>query len=275
MGKIWLVITVAFLLSGCAAKMAFLNTQKTAEDVQRDRANCQSIVDASDFKDSDLKQKKFNQCMKDKGYNVVSEGQAEKIQGFKGLWVKPEVDFKAYDAIFIGKVDLSQAKIKNTNIPDTKVSDEDINNLGEEMLKRFSKALSVVMPIITDREAAAGEKFLYINLKLDNISQTNIGLNAALEVAGKFTPVPLPDGPEGVFSFEGAIVDYSNKEKLMTISDEVKSGKNSSLAGFEKFSHWQCAYNIMDYWADHLAALLAKERGQKYKSQLGFKLINF
>jgi hypothetical protein len=31
----------------------------------------------------------------------------------------------------------------------------------------------------------------------------------------------------------------------------------------------------MDYWADHLAALLAKERGQKYKSQLKLKLIDF
>jgi hypothetical protein len=263
------------LLSGCATKMAYLNTQKPAEEVKKDKTDCQAVVDSSDFKDADLKQKKFNQCMKDKGYNVVSEDKAEKIQGFKELWVKPGADFKAYEAIFIDKVDLAQVKVKNTNIPGTKVTDQDINNLGVEMLKRFSKTLSVVMPVIPDKEEAAGKKVLYLSLKLNNISQTNVGLNAALEVAGHFTPVPLPGGPEGTFSFQGVIADYSGKEELITISDECKENKNASLAGLESFERWKHAYNIMDYWADHLAALLAKERGQKYKSQLGFKLIDF
>jgi len=167
---------------------------------------------------------------------------------------------------------LSQVKVKNADIPDTKATDEDINNLGEEMLKRFSAALSVVMPVISDLKEAEGKKVIYLSLKLNGISQTNIGFNAALEVAGHFSPVPLPDGPEGVFSFEGEITDFSNKEKLITISDEVKADKNSSLVGLEKFTHWQKAYNVMDYWADHLAVLLAKERGKEYKSKLGIKL---
>ena len=273
MKKICCFLVLTILLSGCATKMAYLNTQKPAEEVQKDKADCQSIVDASDFKEPDLKQKKFDQCMKEKGYNIVSEDQAEKVQGFKELWVKPGADFKAYEAIFIDKVDLAQVKVKNANIPDAKVTDEDINNLGEEMLKRFSKALNDVMPVISDKEEAAGKKVLFISLKLNNISQTNVGLSAALQVAGQFTPIPLPGGPEGTFSFEGITSDFTGKEKLITISDEVKSGKNSSLVGFEKFSHWQKAYNIMDYWADHLAALLAKERGQKYKSKLGIKIL--
>ncbi len=272
MKNIHCLLLLVMVLSGCATKMAYLNTAKTNEEVSKDEAACNAVVDASDFKDPDLKKNKFNQCMKDKGYKVVSEDEAEKIQGFKKLWVKPGADFKAYEAIFIDKVDLSKVKVKNTNIPDTKITDEDINNLGVEMLKRFSKALSVVMPVISDKEEAAGKKVLYISLKLNNISQTNVGLSAALEVAGHFTPVPLPEGPEGTFSFEGLVVDSSGKEELITIADEVKSGKNSSLAGVEKFSHWHNAYNIMDYWADHLAALLAKERGQKYKSQLGIKI---
>lgn len=74
-------------------------------------------------------------------------------------------------------------------------------------------------------------------------------------------------------AFNRVIADSSSNEKLITISDTVKSGKNSSLAGLEKFSQWQYAYDVMDYWADNLAALLAKERGQEYKSQLGFKLL--
>lgn len=268
MRKIYLVAIVAFLSSGCAAKMAYLNTQKPLEEVKSDKVDCQAVVDASDFKDADLKQKKFDQCMKDKGYKVVSEDQAQKAQGFKGLWIKPGIDFKAYEVIFMDKVDLSQVKVKNSDIPDTKVSDEDINNLGVEMLKRFSQALEVVMPVATEKEKIAGKKAICLNLKLNNIAQTNIGLNAALGVAGQFTFVPLPGAPEGVFSFEGEIVDFSTQEKLIAISDEVKADKNSSLLGSEKFSHWQKAYNIMDYWADHLAVLLAKERGQEYKSQL-------
>jgi hypothetical protein len=256
-----LLLLVVFL-SGCATKMAYLNTAKTSDEVSKDEAACNAVVDASDFKDHDLKQKEFNRCMKNKGYNAVSEDEAEKIQGFKQLWVKPGADFKSYEAIFIDKVDLSQAK----------VTDEDRNNLGEEMLRRFSKILSAAMPVISDREETAGRKVLYISLKLNNVFQTNVGLSAALKVAGEFTPIPLPGGPEGTFSFEGIISDFSGKEKLIVISDEVKSNKNSSLAGFENFSHWQKAYNIMDYWADHLAALLAKERGEKYKSQLGIKV---
>jgi hypothetical protein len=252
--------------------MAYLNKQKPVEEVKSNKADCQKTVDTSDFKDKDLKQKKFNQCMKDKGYNVVSEEQAEKIQGLKELWIKPGVDFKVYEAIFIDKVDLAQVKVENNNIPDTKVSNDDINNLGVEMLKRFSKAVGDVMPVIPDKEKLAGKKVLLLSCKLDNIAQTNIGLNAALEVAGNFTPVPLPGAPESAFSFEGEILDYSSKEKLMTVADTVKGDKNSSLVGTENYSHWQKAYNVIDYWADHLAELLARERGTKYKSKLGIKI---
>ncbi|MBI4982737.1 MAG: DUF3313 family protein [Candidatus Omnitrophica bacterium] len=275
MRKLYFVLTLIIALSGCATKMAYLNTQKPPEEVKKDKDNCQAVVDASDFKDSGLKQKKFDQCMKEQGYNVVSEEKAEKIQGFKQLWVKQGVDFKNYEAIFIDKVDLEQVKVNNLHIPGTKVIDEDINNLGEEMLKRFSEALIVVMPVISDKEKAQDKKVLYISLKLNNISQTNVCVNAALGVAGHFSPVPLPGGPEGTFSFEGVIADYSNKEELIIISDECKESKNSSLAGLENFEKWKHAYNIMDYWADHLAALLAKERGQEYKSKLGMKLIDF
>jgi hypothetical protein len=272
MKYIYLALLLSFILTGCATKMAYLDIHRTAEEVQKDKDACEAVVNNSDFKDPDLKRNKLNQCMKDKGYNVVSEAEAEKIQGFKGLWIKPGVDFKAYEVIFIDKVDLSQVKVSNTNIPNTKVTDEDINNLGEEMLKRFSETLSVIMPVISDKEEALGKKVLYIRLKLDSIFQTNIGFNAALQVAGEVSGLPMPGGPQGTFSFEGVIADFSGQERLITISDEVKSDKNSSLAGFEKFSRWKYAYNVMDYWADHLAALLAKVRGQEYKSRLGIKI---
>ena len=156
-----------------------------------------------------------------------------------------------------------------------KVTDKDIDNLGQEMLARFSKALSVVMPVIPHKEQAAGKKVLYASLKLNSISQANVTLNATLQVAGHFSPVPLPGGPEGTFSFEGVISDYPGGERLIVISDACKESKNSSLAGLESFERWKHAYNIMDYWADHLAALLAKERGEKYKSSIGIKLIDF
>lgn len=120
--KIYCFLVFTILLAGCATKMAYLNTQKPPEEVKKDKADCQVVVDSSDFKDADLRQNKFNQCMKDKGYDVVSEEGAEKIQGFKELWVKPGADFKAYEAIFIDKVDVTQAKVKNTNIPERSAS---------------------------------------------------------------------------------------------------------------------------------------------------------
>lgn len=264
---------LCFGLNGCATEMAYVNTQRPAEQVQKDKTDCQSIVDNSDYKDHDLKQKKFNQCMQDKGYNVVSQDQAQKTQGFTEVWINPKADFKAYEAILIKDVDLAQVKIDNTNVPDTKVAEEDINNLGEEMLKRFSQTLDAVIPVIPKGKEVTGKKVLYLSLKLNKISQTDIGANTALQVIGHFTPVPLPSAPQGGFSFAGEISDYATKEKLITISDEVKADKNASLVGTEKFEKWKNAYNVLDYWADHLAALIAKERGQEYKSKLRIKII--
>jgi hypothetical protein len=265
------ILIVTMVFCGCATtETTYLNTAKSSDEIAKDKAICQAEADTSDFTDPELKQNKFNQCMKDRGYNVVSDGQAQKIQGFKELWKKPGADFKDYEAIFIDRVDTSLAKANNKQ----KATDQDIDNLGEQMLQRFSKTLGRVMPVISDREKAAGKKILYVSLKLDNISQTDVGANVALEAVGFLLPVPapLPDVSDGAFSFEGVITDYSGKEKLITISDEVKSNKNSSIMGGEKFSAWQRAYNIMDYWADRLAALLAKERGQEYKSKLGMKI---
>jgi len=264
------ILFLALAFSGCATTTTYINTSKNSDEISKDKATCEAEVNASDFTDPDLRQNKFNQCMKDKGYNVVSEAQAEKIQGFKQLWIRPQAEFKAYEAIFIDKVDVSQAKANNKQ----KVTDQDIDNLGEQMLQRFSKTLNNVVPVISDKEQAAGKKILYLSLKLNNISQTDVGANVALKAVGFLLPVPapLPGAPEGAFSFEGTIIDSSGREKLITISDEVKSDKNSSLMGGDKFSPWQRAYNIMDYWADRLAALLAKERSQEYKSRLGLKL---
>jgi len=264
------------VMSGCAAKMAYLNTQKPPEEVKKDKADCQAVADSSDFKDADLKQKKFNQCMKDKGYNVVSEDKAKKIQGFGELWIKPQADFKVYEAVYIDRVDLSQLKV-DMHLPGGKANEADINNLGEEMLKRFSKALGLVMPVMPDQKNAIGKKVLYVGLKLNKASRAQTGISTALQVAGHFTPpfTPLPDPPIGTFSFEAVFADYSSRDKLIIVSDECEKDENSSLVGLEKYERWKHAYNIMDYWSDHLAALLAKERGQKYKSRLGIKLVDF
>jgi hypothetical protein len=256
--------------------MAYLDTQKPPEEVQKDKADCQAAVDSSGLKDAGLKQKKFNQCMKDKGYDVVSEEEAEKIQGFKGLWIKPGIDFKAYAIIFLDKIDLSQTKVE-THIPGVEASQKEKNDLGEEMSKRFSQALTGIMPVVSDPKKIEERKALFVSLMLNKVPQANIGLNTGLEVVGQFTPsfVPMPDAPLGNFSFEAVIADYSTKEKLIILSDECEEDKNASFAGIENFEKWKHAYNMMDYWADHLAALLAKERGEKYKSRLGIKIVDF
>jgi hypothetical protein len=274
MFNIYYSLVLVLFLSGCAAKMAYLNTQKPPEELRKDKAACQVVVDASDFKDNDLKKNKFNQCMKDKGYDVVSEEEAEKTQGFKELWIKPAEDLKAYEAVFFDEVDVSTAVVKNTGFPLGKVGQEEMNRIGAEMLQRFSRAMSAVMPVISDGEAAQGKKVLYISLKLNTVCQTDVSLSVVLEAAGELAPVPyLPDAPEGDFVFEGQVSDYASKEKFIIMSDAVKGDKNASFVGTENFSHWQKAYNIMDYWADKLAQLIAKERGQEYNSKLGWKII--
>lgn len=268
-----LLLIFLFILSGCATKMAYLNSSKTAEDLENDKNACQAEVDNSDFKDPDLKKNKFNECMKKKDYKVVSEETAQKAQGFVEVWMKPGINLNSYEAVYIEKVDLSQIEIDKSCVPDMQVSDEDIKNLSEEMLKRFSKTINEVIPVVADKDEIASKKALVLTIKLQKIYQTKVGAGVALKVAGYFSPVPLPGGPQGVFSFKGEVADYSNKEKLLTFFDEVSSNKNSSLSGREDFSRWEHAYNVMDYWADQLAALLAKERGQKYKLKSGWKII--
>lgn len=264
------------LLSGCATKTAYLNTQRPSEEIKKDKYDCQKAVDKLSIKDEGQKRKRLNQCMKDKGYNVVSEKKARKLQGFLEVWIKPQSNFKGYEAIFIDKVGLAQLKV-DMNLPKFRASQKDIDNLGQEMYNRFSKALGFVLPVIPDEQKIAGKKVLYVRLELEKATQTNLGLNTGLQVVGQFTPpyMPLPDAPLGTFSFKGEVSDYSSREKLIVVFDECDEDDNASLAGIENFEKWKHAYNIMDYWADHLASLLTKERGQKYKSRLGIKLIDF
>jgi hypothetical protein len=280
-GKFLAVFLLAFFSCGCATKMAYLNTQKSPEEIGKDRASCQMVVDFSDFKDAGLRQKKFNQCMKDNGYKVVSADKAQKLQGFLQVWIKQGIDYKAYDAVIIEKVDLSRIRV-DTQLPGFRASQKDINTLGEEMLRRFSASLNYVIPVITDIEKAKGKRVIYVSPRFTKAAQANISASVALQVVGQFTPsfVPLPDPPVGTYSFRVELSDYSSGEKLIIVSDECSDDKNASLAGIENYERWKHAYNIIDYWADHLAALLAKERGLKYKSRLGIwgtgiKLIDF
>lgn len=268
-----ILILLCLGLYGCATtNMVYVNPEKTAKEIEADKRECQAIVDASDSKDEDLRQKKFNQCMKEKGYKPVPEKEVGRVKGFKETRVDPDTNFKVYEVIFIDKVDVSQVKVKNSDIAGSKVTDEDIDNLGQEMGERFSKTLNILMPVVTDKESASGKKALFLKLVLKDIAFANAGFNAVVQAASSVSRVPLPVSSEGLFSFEGTITDFSNTEKLITVSDESKSDKNASLVGFENFQRWQHAYNTMDYWADCLTSLLAAKRGQKYKSQLKMKV---
>jgi hypothetical protein len=57
MNRLFYLFVSLIILSGCATKMAYLNTQKLPEEVKKDKTDCQSIVDVSDLKDSGSKQK--------------------------------------------------------------------------------------------------------------------------------------------------------------------------------------------------------------------------
>ncbi|MCX5681090.1 MAG: DUF3313 family protein [Candidatus Omnitrophica bacterium] len=223
----------------------------------------------------ECKDQKLDQCMAQKGYKPLTEKEAKNFRGFEKVWSNPDIDFKTYEAILIDKVDVSEVKVKNMQLPGTKVTDGDIDHLGKEMLERFSKMLNAVMPVIADDTEASGKKALRLTLKLTDIAQTNIGMNSALQVVGNVTHVPIPVNSQGLFCFEGTFTDLSSAEKLITVSDKSKSDKNASLAGLENFEKWKHAYNTMDYWADCLAGLLAVKRGQEYKSKLGLKIISF
>lgn len=270
--KTWL-FCVFFFFAGCAGtKMVLVNPQKTADEIHEDETACHALAGNCD-EDGVECVKAYNQCMEEKGYKLTPEKKAGKVKGFQQAWINPDIDFKKYQAILIELVDVSQAKTRNLQVPGSKVTDADIEHLGQEMGKRFSEMLSVVLPV-ADWEKTAGKKVLYVRLVLKDIARPNVGFNAALQVASTVSRIPTgPLGSEGLFSFEGTITDFQTGEKLVTISDFVRHDKNASLIGIENFEKWQHAYNIMDYWADCLSRLLADKRGQSYKSRIKFKLI--
>jgi hypothetical protein len=230
---------------------------------------------ASSEEEQACKGKEAEGCMAQKGYKPLEEKEAKNFRAFEKVWCKPNADLKSYRMILIDKVDVSEVKVKNVQIPGTKVTDEDIDHLGKEMFERFSKTLDVLIPVLDDGKKAVEKKTLRLQLKLTDIAQTNVGMNSVLQGVGSVTHIPIPVNSEGLFCFEGTITDFSTKEKLIIVSDRSKSDKNASLAGLENFEKWKHAHNTMDYWADYLTGLLAAKRGQKYKSQLGLKIISF
>ncbi len=264
---------VLFVVGGCATPKVYVNPQKTSEEISEDETGCRRDADAFNDAKESLKEKEYDRCMRAKGYKAVAASKAGRVKEFKNSWVNPDVDFKGYEAIIIDPVDVSEVKVKNMNVPGTKVTEADIDRLGNQMLDRFSRMLNVLMPVVSDASEARSKKTLRIHLVLKDIAQTNIGFNAALQVVSTVSGVPILVGSKGLFSFEGVLTDFASGEKLITVSDETRSGKNSSLGGIEGFEKWHYAYNTMDYWADCLAQLIAAKTGLKYKSQLKFKLI--
>ena len=268
----WLLAGI-IVLGGCAANTVYVNPQKTAQEIKQDEEQCQAMVDASDFKKECLRDRKYDECMKDRGYKLVAEEKVNSVKGFKEAWVDPDTDFKVYEVLLIDNVDVSQAKVKNMQVPGSKVTDKDIDDLGQQMFERFSRILNAVLPVVSDKEEARGKKTLHLTLKLNDIAQTNVGMNAAMQVIP--LKVPLPFSSKGLFSFEGTITDFLSEKKLIAVSDKAKSDKNASLVGLENFEKWKHAYNTMDYWADCLAKLLSDKRGEPYKSQLKLKVIAY
>ncbi|MEW5758417.1 MAG: DUF3313 family protein [Candidatus Omnitrophota bacterium] len=199
---------------------------------------------------------------------VFADQEAEAAKKFQGSWISPSADFKSYEIIFIDEVDVDSIRERDG------ISKEDLSDLSNQMRDRFSKILNNVMPVVLDRAGISGKKAMCINLKLINITSTNTGANALMQVVGFISRIPLPTpSSEGTASFEAIVTDLANGEKLIVVSDDSKADKNASIAGTEGLSKWKHAYNTMDYWADCLAALIAEKRGEEYKSQLKTKLI--
>lgn len=267
MKKLYWILAGIVVLSGCATAgtKVFVNPEKTAQEMALDETECRKVTGVTEEAAS---QTTYNQCMEERGYKLVPEKDAGRVKGFRQVWTDPNTDFEAYEVLVIDKVDVSEVKVKNMQVPGTKVTDEEIDSLGDQMQERFSNFLSAVIPVVSEKEAI-GKRALRLRMKLTDIACTNVGVNAALQAV----PVPyMPVSSKGLSSVEGDITDLSTGKKLVTMSDSTRAGKNSSLVGLEKFNKWKYTYETMDYWADCLAKFLAEKRGEPYKSQLNFKL---
>lgn len=256
-------LSLIMVLSACSTTpKTYENLSKTAAEDREDRARCSSSGE-------------YDSCMKQKGYKLVPKKDVGHVKGLKEVWVDPDIDFKAFEVIYLEDVDVSEVKVKNMQVPGNKVTPEEIDALGKQMFERFSKMLGSVMPVAYDKKEIEGRKAMTVSLKLKDIARTNIGINTALQAASTVSKIPIPISSQGSYSFECLISDLSTGEKLMTVSDEAKKDKNSSLAGLENFEKWKHAYNTMDFWADRLAGLIASKRGQAYQYKVKFKLVDF
>jgi len=254
-----LFLAGAIFLNGCATPKIFVNPQRNAEETRKDRDECQKVGN-------------LEKCMQDKGYKLVPESEAKKMQGFEKVWFNPNADFKKYDVIFVDKVDTSQAKHKEGGIfslLDDKADFEEAAKIAEEMRARFVKQLNTVMPAETDREKIGGRSAMIMSLKLTQITGANVGANVATKV---FTGSTFCDASLGM---EAMITDADTAQELISLADKHSSDitdGNVSVANevldTDSFTRWEGAYKTLDFWADRLAGIIAQKRGQKYESSL-------
>lgn len=192
------------------------------------------------------------------------------IKGFKSSWVRPDVDFKAYNAIFIREVGIKDIKLGTSGVLDNEADKKEIENLATQMQKRFSDILNTVIHMEKDEKSLRNEKALMVHLRLTEVAGTDVGTNVA-------TGLVIGLGAtNAALSMQCEIFDSITGELVISLKDKHESTgfePNASWLGSEDLDKWQHAYNTMDLWADRLAKFLAKKRGQKYKSQLKSKLL--
>ena len=257
---------LAAALSGCAANRVYVDPAKTAGQTHADEDACRAKT-ASVAEDQ--RQKALHECMSGMGYAAVSKAAAGKVKGFSKAWVNRDVDFKVYEAVFVGPVDFSKVSLKDPGLPDIldnllKPTREEAAELAGRLRDDFVKFLSGVVQVETKREALAGRKAIALEIALEDIHGADPGANIAAQFflhtsissAQAAMSCTLSDAASGA-----SLAKLEDKHSPNSFTDD-----NVTMLGTEGFERWTGAHRILEAWANRLAAFLAAKRGQPYKS---------
>ena len=186
----------------------------------------------------------------------------EQIRGFRVSTVNPDTYFKAYDILYVNKINMSEVKLDRFEFFDYDDENggriEDRGEIGDLEYKYriiFGKALSMAIPVTYRRTEKKEKRRMVLLLKIEGeLKETRLLENLIPGGGKRKTKVKI----------EGHLINQETKEELVSFLDEsIYRKREEALSIFDEddMEAWEIAVTL---WAKGLAGFLAERRGELY-----------
>jgi hypothetical protein len=184
-------------------------------------------------------------------YSQLSEDESGRVAL---VYVKPDADWRKYDAIMIDSVTVWH------DTEDSKISDEDAQMLTDHFYAAIHDELAKDYRMVDQpgpgvmRLRAAVTETKGANVIGNAVTSIHLGAKVASTAMGAAADTQVFVGRA---TFEGEIRDSMTDVRLMAAVDQ-RSGTKNPLVGLKK---WSQVRRIMDVWSENLRERLSELRG--------------